>query len=36
MDRAWQGTLHLLAIYDRALTPADIQQNLTAGPSDGN
>jgi hypothetical protein len=36
MDRAWQGTLHLLAIYDRALTPADIQQNLAAGPSGGN
>jgi hypothetical protein len=33
MDRAWQGTLRLLAFYDRALAPAEIQQNFTAGPT---
>ncbi|UBF24983.1 hypothetical protein K9N68_25580 [Kovacikia minuta CCNUW1] len=26
-DRAWVGTYHLLAIYSRALSPAEIQQN---------
>jgi hypothetical protein len=36
MNRAWQGTLRLLAVYDQALTPADIQQNFAAGPTGSN
>ena len=32
LDRAWRGEIHLVAIYNRALTPADIQLNLRAGP----
>jgi hypothetical protein len=36
LDRAWQGTLRLLAIYDRALTPADILHNFAAGPAGNN
>jgi hypothetical protein len=28
--RPWLGTIWLAAIYNRALTPAEIQQNLTA------
>jgi hypothetical protein len=35
-DRAWQGTLRLLAVYDWALSPTDIQQNFAAGPAGGN
>ena len=31
-DKAWLGTLHLVAVYDRALDPAEIQQNFEAGP----
>jgi hypothetical protein len=31
-ERAWLGTYHLVAIYDRALTEAEVQQNFTAGP----
>jgi hypothetical protein len=30
-DRLWQGTLHLIAMYDRALSPAEVQQNHAAG-----
>lgn len=30
-DRQWQGVLRLVAIHDRALTPAQIQQNFDAG-----
>jgi hypothetical protein len=30
-DRLWQGTLRLVAIYNRALTQAQIQQNFDAG-----
>ncbi len=30
-DRAWQGTLHLVAVYDRALSPEEIVQNFEAG-----
>ena len=36
MNRAWHGTLRLLAVYDRALAPAEIQQNFTAGPTGSN
>jgi hypothetical protein len=30
-DRAWLGEYHLIAIYSRALTPKDIQQNFEFG-----
>ena len=30
-DRPWSGTLHLVAIYARALTADDVWQNFTAG-----
>lgn len=30
-DRPWLGTFHLVAIYNRALTPRDILQNFRAG-----
>ena len=30
-DRQWQGTLRLVAIHNRALTPEQIVQNFTAG-----
>ena len=33
MDRSWLGTLHLAAVYNRVLSPAEIQQNTSAGPS---
>lgn len=29
-DRLWQGTLHLIAIYDRALSADDVRRNYTA------
>lgn len=32
-DRQWPGTLYLVAIYDRALTAAEVQQNFGAGVS---
>lgn len=35
-DRPWVGTLHLVAIYDRALTPEEIRQNLLAGVDAGH
>jgi hypothetical protein len=31
-DRPWQGTLHLVAIYNRGLTPREVGQNFKAGP----
>jgi PKD repeat protein len=31
-DRPWLGDLNLVAIYDRALDPAEIDQNRDAGP----
>jgi hypothetical protein len=31
-DRAWLGELHLIAVYDRALSAAEVEQNFTAGP----
>jgi len=31
-DRSWLGTYHLVALYDRDLTPADVRQNFEAGP----
>ena len=30
-DRPWLGQLHFVAIYDRALTPSDVDQNFAAG-----
>lgn len=30
--RGWRGTYHLIAIYDRALSAAEVQQNYAAGP----
>ncbi len=30
-DRPWRGELHLVAIYDRALSGKDVKQNFTAG-----
>jgi hypothetical protein len=30
-DRPWLGELHLIAIYDKALTPEEVQQNFEAG-----
>jgi hypothetical protein len=30
-DRPWQGTLHLVAIYERALSPDEISRNRAAG-----
>jgi len=30
-ERLWKGSVRLLAIYNRALTPAQIQQNFAAG-----
>jgi hypothetical protein len=31
-DRAWLGELHRIAIYDRALSAAEVMQNHEAGP----
>ncbi|MCA9074123.1 MAG: DUF1553 domain-containing protein [Planctomycetaceae bacterium] len=30
-DRPWLGELHLVALYDRALTPSEVEQNHLAG-----
>ena len=35
-NRHWRGELHLVAIYDRALTAGDVNQNYTAGPDGTN
>lgn len=34
--RPWLGEYHLAAVYERALTPADIALNYAAGPSANN
>ncbi|MCK9995419.1 MAG: putative Ig domain-containing protein [Candidatus Krumholzibacteria bacterium] len=31
-DRPWLGDYHLVAIFDRALSGVEVQQNFTAGP----
>ena len=31
-DRTWLGDFHLVAIYKRALTAAEVSQNFTSGP----
>jgi hypothetical protein len=30
-DRPWRGTLHLVAVYSRALSPAEVERNHAAG-----
>ena len=32
LNRTWLGELHLVAIYDRDLTPSEVIQNFNAGP----
>lgn len=32
LDRTWFGEVYLVAVYDRALTPEQVQQNFAAGP----
>jgi len=32
-NRPWSGTIYLVAVYNRALTEAEIQQNFVAGPA---
>ncbi len=34
-DRQWRGTYHLVAIYDRDLSPREVNQNFQAGPEAG-
>ncbi|MBW3599962.1 MAG: DUF1592 domain-containing protein, partial [Planctomycetes bacterium] len=34
-DRAWQGTLHLVAVYDRALSLPEVRRNQAAGKTRG-
>jgi len=31
-DRPWQGELHLVSVFDRALSAAEVNQNCYAGP----
>jgi hypothetical protein len=35
-DRPWLGELHLVAVYSRALTAREVQQNYQAGAGAGN
>ncbi|MFT5477709.1 MAG: PKD repeat protein, partial [Planctomycetota bacterium] len=35
LDRSWLGSLHLVAFYDRALSPTDVAQNFAAGANGG-
>ncbi|MBN2306142.1 MAG: hypothetical protein JXQ72_16785 [Anaerolineae bacterium] len=35
-DRPWFGDYYLVAVYDRALTAAEVNQNLLAGPDAGD
>jgi|GEM_PF-553146 len=32
VDRPWVGTFHMVAIYQRALNPSEVEQNFTVGP----
>jgi hypothetical protein len=34
-DRTWLGEIHLVAIYDRALTAEEVQQNFSCGANEG-
>jgi uncharacterized protein involved in outer membrane biogenesis len=31
LSQSWRGTFHLVAVYDRALSQAEIQQNFNSG-----
>jgi len=31
-DRTWLGELHLIAVYDQALDPGEVEQNFMVGP----
>lgn len=31
LDRQWRGTLYLVAVYDRALSPTEVKANFAAG-----
>jgi hypothetical protein len=31
-DRSWLGELHLIAVYDQALDPDEVEQNFMVGP----
>jgi hypothetical protein len=31
LNQSWRGTIHQVAVYDRALTQAEIAQNFNAG-----
>ena len=31
LDRDWLGQLHLVAVFDRALTEDEVEQNFLAG-----
>ena len=33
MGHGWKGTIHLIAIYGRALTEVEVKQNTAAGPN---
>ncbi|MEM1448998.1 MAG: LamG domain-containing protein [Planctomycetota bacterium] len=35
-DRAWLGSFHLVAVYERCLSAPEIQQNYAVGPLDPN
>lgn len=35
LDRPWLGDVHLVAVYDRALSAAEVTQNTNAGTGDG-
>jgi hypothetical protein len=34
-DRTWLGELHLVAVYDRALSAEAVQQNFSCGANEG-
>ena len=36
LDRPWLGEFHLVAIYDRALSARDVEQNFSAGSEAGS
>jgi hypothetical protein len=33
LSEGWKGTMRLVAVYDRPLADAEVQQNFTAGPT---
>lgn len=33
LDAGWKGTVRLVAVYDRPLSEAEVQQNFAAGPT---